>query len=179
MKTLLLVVMAAWAGVVAGHARLGESEADAAKRYGPPQTNETTLAMPPLLPGAVEHAYFYEGWLVRAAYLEGRTEKISYQHGTGRALAEAEVTTLLDAERGERTWKDAARKERREKDPLTVLTTAVRESVEGRVWERGDRARACLRPDGCVLVFESRKAQLQMQKAERSGKSPAPAPPKL
>jgi hypothetical protein len=178
MKTLILgwMVVGCW-GLTTAQARLGETEAEAQKRYGPPQTNEVIQALPPLLPGAVEHAYLYDGWLVRAAYLEGRTEMISYQHSTGRAIGETEVTTILEAERGERIWKDPLKKERREKDSLTTLATAVMEATQGRVWERGDRARACLQPDARVLLFETRKAVLHAQKFERGTKPAKSEPP--
>ena len=58
------------------HARLGETEAQSQARYGAPVDGLVGGDEKPLLPGAVEKAYNFEGWRVRAAFVGGVTVRI-------------------------------------------------------------------------------------------------------
>src|SRR5689334_6124954 len=84
-------------------ARLGETEAQAQARYGAPAPDLIVATDKPLLPGAKEVAYNYQGWRVRAAYVANVTVRIEYAHlpenGVPKQITEAEVKAVLEAEK--------------------------------------------------------------------------------
>jgi hypothetical protein len=51
-------------------ARLGETEIQFADRYGSPKDSPAFDKNFPLLEGAIHHTYEYEGWKIRAAFVE-------------------------------------------------------------------------------------------------------------
>lgn len=106
MKVFLLSLLAtALAGsLVSVHARLGETEGQSQARYGQPREDLLGPQDKPLLTGAVEKQYLYEGFRVRAAFVEGRCLVTEYAHipdnGVPKQLSEAEVRAILAAESG-------------------------------------------------------------------------------
>lgn len=152
-------------------ARLGENEAQAKARYGESVPELIGPNEKPLIPGGKEAAYHFQGWRVRAAYLNGVTHRIEYiklpENGQTKPITEEELQAVLEAEAGKFKWHEE--KPRTGYESLNKLQTAV----EGRKWERTDHALASLKLN-LVLALESRDAEKLEKKA---AKTPAKASP--
>lgn len=161
------------AAVSPAYARLGESEAQSKARYGEPNPALIGGNDKPLIPGATELAYNFEGWRIRAAFVNGVTHRIEYvkipQDGQLKPLTDAEVEAVLGAEKDKYRW--------REEKPRTgyEALNALKEAFEGRRWERSDHADAALKMK-IVLVVQSKDAEkLEKQLAKGTLKgTPAP-----
>ena len=124
MKTLLLIAALCPLTI---HARLGENEARAKARYGEPTPDLIGPNDKPLIAGAKEHAYNFQGWRVRAAYVGGITHRIEYiklpENGQFKPFTEDELQAVLTAETGKYKWRED--KPRTGYDSLNKLQTAV------------------------------------------------------
>lgn len=159
------------------HARLGENETQSKTRYGNPMSELIGANEKPLMLGAKELAYNFEGWRIRAAFVGGVTHRIEYvkiENSQPQAMTEDELQAVLTAEGGKFKWRED--KPRTGYDSLNKLQTAV----EGRKWERTDHALASLKMN-LVLTLDSRDADKHEKKAAKSaGATPAPgAKPKF
>ena len=176
-RPLLPIVFSAL--LLAGHsasARLGETEAQAQARYGTPTPELIGPTDKPLLVGAKELAYNYQGWRVRAAYVNNVTVRIEYAHlpenNTPKQISETEVKAVLEAEKGTFSW--------REQKPKTGNKDLdnLKNFFGGRVWERSDHAEATLKVN-LLLELQSRDAEaiekkLAKQPAAATGGAVAP-----
>ncbi len=176
---LILVTLAFGLAVLApvAQARLGESEQQAKARYGEPVEGLLGPNDKPLIPGSNELAYNFEGWRIRAAFVNGVTHKIEYvkipDGGKVKPLTEGELQTLLDAEKGAFKW--------REQKPRTghQELNKLKEMFDGRAWERSDHAEARLLLN-LLLVVQSREAEkLEKELAKKAGKMATPVPQKV
>jgi len=64
-------------------ARIGETTLQCVARYGPPKDTPSSKMMDknsPLLEGAIHHIYEYQGWKIRAAFLQldGPAVRVEY-----------------------------------------------------------------------------------------------------
>ena len=162
-----ILLMSAMSAAPALHARLGETEAQAEKRYGMPTPSVIGADEKPLMAGAKEVIYTFEGWRIRAAYVNNATVRIEYVHLPPKALTDAEIKAVLDAEKGRFAW--------REEKPRTGYKelNALKTLVDGRVWERSDHAQAKLKAN-LLLVLETRDAEaIEKKLAKGLGKDPA------
>jgi hypothetical protein len=153
------------------HARLGENEAQSKARYGEPNSDLISANDKPLIPGATELAYNFQGWRVRAAFVNGITHRIEYvkipDGGQLKPLTDAEVEAVLTAEKDRYKW--------REDKPRTgyQVLNDLKTTFDGRRWERSDHADAVLKLK-ILLVLQSKDAE----KLEKLlAKAPAKAPP--
>jgi hypothetical protein len=174
-------------------ARLGETEAQSKVRYGEEQPDLIGANDKPLLEGAKEAAFFFQGWRVRAAFINGVTHKIEYaklvdgtpttldatvleafvKQGGPRKIKPEEITSILEAEKGQATYRWREVKPRTGNDVLDAL----KKTFDGRVWERSDKAQAKVVFD-LVIQLESRDAdKLEKQLAKAAGKTPGKATP--
>ena len=80
MKFLFILPVVMFFGMPAAEARLGETEGQSQLRYGQSRDDLTGPNDKPLMPGAVEKAYEYQGWRVRAAFAGGACVRIEYVH---------------------------------------------------------------------------------------------------
>ena len=156
MKTkLVLSPLCILLATLSAQARLGETEAQSQARYGAPQAELISQTDKPLMPGAKEVAYNFQGWRVRAAFVAGVTKKIEYvkfpENGVPKQLTEPEVLAVLEAEKATYKWKED--KPRTGNEGLDALKTAF----EGRKWERSDHATAKVLMN-LRLVLETRDA---------------------
>jgi len=97
------------------HARLGETAIQCADRYGPPKKDTFTKIEEknsPLLKGAIEHTYLYQGWKIRAAFLtlDGPAVSMEYHKissaGVNSQLQDNEIEAILKGEAPEGTsWR--------------------------------------------------------------------------
>jgi hypothetical protein len=138
-RLLLFTAALACLSLSSAQARLGESQAASRSRYGAPVEGESEE--PPLLPGAVEKVYSFNGFRIRAAFLNDVTVRIAYTRAKEegvpitKGIEQAEIDAILDAEKGKSRWKeDAARRP----NPLEKLEQAAKAAFGGRSWERGD-----------------------------------------
>jgi hypothetical protein len=157
-------------------ARLGETEAQSSARYGEPNPDLVKGDEKPLIAGAKELAYFFEGWRVRVALVGDRTHRIQYvkvEDGAPKPIKEEEIEALLEAEKGNSRWRE--QKPRLGNEGLNKL----KETFDGRRWERGDNATAKLLHLGHVLEFESRDAEKLEKKLSKTLPKATPAPKKL
>lgn len=165
---------------VSASGRLGESEAQSQSRYGAPVAELIGAQEQPLLTGARELAYSFQGWRIRVAFLNGAAARLEYakipEGGVPKKLTEAEVQTILEAEKGNFRW--------REEKPRTGYAglNALKTAFEGRLWERSDHATARLKYE-LVMVVDSREVEAYEKKQARSGgkapATPAPGVPKF
>ena len=153
------------------HARLGETEAQSQLRYGAPTPELIGATDKPLLEGAKEVAYNFQGWRVRAAFLNGTTARIEYVHlpenNVPKPVAEAEIEAILDGEKGKFAWK--------EDKPKTGNKgiDALKTMFEGRKWERSDHAQASLKAN-LLLTIEVHEVEAYEKKLAKQPKTGAP-----
>jgi hypothetical protein len=154
-------------------ARLGETEAQAQARYGMPTPSVIGADEKPVMVGAKEVIYTFEGWRIRAAYVNNVTVRIEYVHLPPKQLTEEEIKAVLDAEKGGRfAW--------REEKPRTGYKelNALKTLFDGRIWERSDHAQAKLKAN-LLLVLETRDADGLEKKLAKSAAKAAVAVPKF
>src|SRR5687768_10985434 len=90
-----VLLMSAMSAAPALHARLGETEDQAEARYGRPKTSVIRTDEKPLMAGAKGVIYTFEGWRIRAAYVNNATVPIEYVHLPPKALTDAEIKAVL------------------------------------------------------------------------------------
>jgi hypothetical protein len=92
--------------ITSADARIGETPIQFADRYGRPRDTSLTSALDknsPLLEGAVHHTYEYQGWKIRAAFLdlEGPAVRMDFQKTTaavsGPVIREDELQAIATA----------------------------------------------------------------------------------
>lgn len=185
-RTLVAAIVAAVSfSPLSALARLGETEAQSQARYGDPVEGLVGGDEKPLMPGAVERAYNFQGWRVRAAFAGGTTVRIQYVHienSAPKKLSEAETKALLDAEKGKYAW----REERSKNVGIAAeLEKAIKSGFNLAKWERTDHAKAEL-VLGVAMQFETRDADTIEKKLAKiaptlkpGGGKPVPPPPKF
>ena len=121
-------------------ARLGETEAQSQARYGEPTPQYASPTDKPLMPGAKEVIYFFQGWRIRAAFVTNATVRIEYVHvpegSAPKPVSDADAKVILDAEKGTYSWRE--QKPKTGNKDLNALKTLF----DGRAWERSDHAMA-------------------------------------
>ena len=182
LRTLTAIALAAIVSIARpAAARLGETEAQSQARYGEAVPQYGSAADKPLMPGAKEVIYYFQGWRVRAAFANNVTVRVEYVHvpeggTTAKQIDDADAKTILDAEKAAYSWRE--QKARTGDKNLNALKTLF----DGRVWERGDHAMATLKAN-LLLVLESRDAdaiEKKLAKQKGSAKPEAgPLPPKF
>jgi hypothetical protein len=94
-------------------ARLDESEAESAQRYGAPmKTLEDPLHYTPLFDGAICHTYQFQGWTIRVAFINDRAVRITYSKIITKdvkpAIQDDELQAILAGEAGGGQWRKVA-----------------------------------------------------------------------
>ncbi len=174
MKTLTLLT--AFLFTLNAHARLLETEGQSQLRYGQPREDLIGANDKPLLEGAVEKAYEFQGWRVRAAYVGGFCHRIEYAHlpvdGQLVQITDAEVVKILEAEKGKFSWK-----EERSKTPpqFKGIEKGIQNAFKINKWVRNDKAKAETAL-GLVLKIESRDAEDLEKKLAKMPKAPGAKP---
>lgn len=160
MKFLSALSLLTLIAMPAARARLGETEGQSQQRYGAAREELIGANDKPLMPGAVEKAYEYQGWRVRAAFAGGVCVRIEYVHiphdGVPQKISDVEMAAILDAEKGKFSW----REEKATKQPGAAgeIEKALKGAFNVRKWQRSDHAAAELGL-GLVIKVESRDAQ--------------------
>ena len=87
-------------------ARIGETEAKSEQRYGKP-ANEALSRMMPILAGAVNHSYSYQGWLIKAAFVNGSAVRIHYfKRSAQMEIKNDEAKAILEGEANGGQWQE-------------------------------------------------------------------------
>jgi hypothetical protein len=178
MKTNAIFAAAAFLAIAPVHARLLETEGQSQLRYGQPREDLTGPNDKPLITGAIEKAYEYQGWRIRAAFVNGVCHRIEYAHipvdGVPKQITEPELQKILEAEKGKYSWK-----EEKSKTPLELkaLEKGIKSAFKLNKWERSDKAKAEIAL-GLVIKIESRDADDLEKKLAKMPKLPgAPGAP--
>jgi hypothetical protein len=164
---LVVLVMIVVASPASTFARLGETEAECLNRYG---KSATTFA--PLLDGAINHQYNYQGWRIRVAFINGKAARLSY-HKTGESggslyIQPDEAQAILAGEVGGGQWK--------EKTNLTINPIAAMNKPK--TWKNTNGNIAYLEAMKTALVVETPeveafiKAQREEKEQQRKASTP-------
>ena len=173
--------LAFFATTAGAHARLGETEAQSTARYGAPRPEFIGPQEKPLLEGAKQQVFYFEGWRIRIAFLDDVAVRLEYIHIPDQAkpqkITEKEIETILEAEKGKFSWREI--KPRTGYKELNALKTAF----EGRQWSRSDHGEAKLVGE-VILTVQSRDVDDYEKKlTKQTGKSgrttPMPKAPKF
>ena len=184
MKLPFLATTAFLMSSLVSQARLGETEGQSQARYGQPREDLSAATDKPLLPGAPEKCYEYQGWRVRAAFAGGACQVIEYaripENGIPKQIGEAEVTAILDAEKGKGRWKEEKIKA---PAPYADIAKGIQGALKLHKWERTDGAIAEFAL-GLVLKISDRDADVwakrlakEAAKQQPKGQPAAPAAP--
>jgi hypothetical protein len=157
-RAFLLAIALSFTAATSVHARLGETEGQSQTRYGQPREDLSAPTDQPLLPGAIEKTYEYQGWRVRAAFAGGTCVVIEYAHipegGVPKPIKDEEITAILEAEKGKSRWKEEKIKA---PGPYADIAKGIKGALKLNKWERTDGATAELAL-GLVLKLKDRSA---------------------
>lgn len=148
-------------------ARLGEKEGESTARYGAPTPELAGPTDKPLLEGARELIYNFQGWRVRVAFLKDAAVRIEYaqlpDNGALKPITEEQLKAILEAEKAAFSWREE--KPRTGYKELNALKTAL-----GRQWERSDHATASLKLN-LLLVLQTRDVEAYEKKLAKPTKA--------
>jgi hypothetical protein len=150
MKTTAFILATSLAlSIATAHARLGETEEQSFARYGTPVAPPNRPGPPErsLVEGAKEINYEYEGWKIRAAFVNKITVRIEYRKD-GDSINEKQAEAILAAEKGASHWR-AVKEEKRDRPGPPGPPNSQRE----REWVRGDKATAKLQDRDSSIIL--------------------------
>jgi len=168
-------------------ARIGETPIQFADRYGRPKdTNLTAITdkSSPLVEGAVHHTYEYQGWKIRAAFLQldGPCIRMDFQKTSaavsGIVIRDDELQAIASANTPTgMTWKPVAYDN--PNSPNKGIAKAFESMVAGaagqKMWQRTDGALLSLRSDVIVRLelpaarqYEEQLKRIKEEKARAS-----------
>jgi hypothetical protein len=165
-------------------ARLGETPDQFAARYGPPKDSPSSNILDknfPLLEGAIHHTYEYEGWRIRAAFLEpnGPAVRMDYSKaikaGVTPTIQDYELQAIMTANTPSgMTWKQVAYNN--PDSPNTGLSKIFEGYFAGvageKMWQRSDGAILWLRSKLIVRVelpaAHEYEAKLKAEKEQKA-----------
>ncbi|MCB1277025.1 hypothetical protein [Prosthecobacter sp.] len=160
----------AWMGFLPswGHARLDDTERRCVERYGSAERPKQRVIMPePLVSGATESTYHFQGWALRVAFLDGKVVAQEYQkelpHPSGKTIKAEELQAILEAEQSGGAWERSATHPLKADKPEMIIGTAL---LGGMHWKRSDGAGATLTPMAYTIVFYSREGIQAALRAE-------------
>lgn len=157
MRFISLLVPLAVLAVVPVQARLGETSIQFADRYGSPKDDQTTKITDktfPLIEGAIHHVYEYQGWKIRAAFLQldGPAVRMDYQKivtgGVDPTIHDYELQAIASANTPAGTsWKQVAvnNPDSPNKGLAKLAEGYFAGSIGQKMWQRSDGAILWLR----------------------------------
>lgn len=165
---------------VAAEARIGETSIQFADRYGRPKDTNLTAIMDktsPLVEGAVHHTYEYQGWKIRAAFLQldGPCIRMDFQKTSaavsGIVIREDELQAIASANTpAGMTWKEIAY------DNPNSPNKGIAKAFEGfvmsaagqKMWQRTDGALLSVRSNVIVRLElpTARQYEEQLKRAK-------------
>lgn len=172
------------------YSRLGETPIQFADRYGSPKNTQFTRSMDssrPLVAGAIHHTYEYQGWKIRAAFLQldGGAVRMEFQKLSGTGVSPTIQDYELQAIAGANLPPGMAWKQTIYNNPnspnkgIAELGEAFfADAIGERVWQRTDGAILGLRAGKMSVGLELPAARQyeQQLKAAREQKARASVP---
>lgn len=130
-------------------ARIGETALQFVDRYGSPKDTPVTKASDknmPLVEGAIHHIYEYQGWRIRAAFLEldGPCVRMEYRKlpgtGTTPAIQDYELQAIMTANTAGMTWSQIAynNPDSHSSVPGKAFESFVMGAAGNKMWRRSD-----------------------------------------
>jgi hypothetical protein len=128
-------------------ARIGETSLQFIDRYGVPRDTPTSKIMDknsPLLEGAIHHTYEYQGWKIRAAFLQldGPAVRVDYSKlGPNIVIKDYELEAIMKANTPAGvTWKKIAynNPDAPNKMPNKLFESYFGEALGQKMWQRSD-----------------------------------------
>ena len=138
----------------AAFARLGETADQFIARYGSQKDSPALDKNFPLLEGATHHTYEYEGWKIRAAFVEpdGRAVRMEYSKlpktGVSATIQDYELQAIMTANTPSgTTWKEIAynNPDSPNKGLSKLFESYFGNAMGEKMWERSDGAILWLR----------------------------------
>ena len=170
-------------------ARIGETPIQFADRYGRPKDTNLTAIVDknsPLVEGAIHHTYEYQGWKIRAAFLQfdGPAVRMDFQKTSsavsGIVIRDDELQAIASANTpAGMTWKQILYNNPDSPNgPLGKLAEAYFASALGeKMWQRTDGAILCLRSPLIVrLELPSARQYEEQLKIRKDQKARASVP---
>jgi hypothetical protein len=174
--------------IIAGSAsaRIGETAIQFADRYGSPKDSQLTAITDknsPLVEGAIHHTYEYQGWKIRAAFLQldGPAVRMDYQKlsGTGVSpvIQDYELQAIAAANTPSATSWNAVAVTNPNVSKLNIpgrlFVKAVSDATGEKMWQRSDGASLWLRPGKTFVRLElsaasEYEAQLKAAKEQKA-----------
>src|SRR5436190_24195475 len=169
---------------VAADAGIGESPIQFADRYGRPKDTNLTAILDknsPLVEGAVHHTYEYQGWRIRAAFLQldGPAVRMDFQKTSaavsGIAIRDDELQAIASANTpAGMTWKSIIYDN--PNSPNKGIAKAIEGIIMGaagqKMWQRSDGALLSLRSNLIVRlelpVARQYEEQLKRDKEQKA-----------
>jgi hypothetical protein len=167
-------------------ARLGENTLQFVSRYGPPKDTPSSKIIDknfPILEGAIHHTYEYQGWKIRAAFLQldGPAVRMDYQKlGASPQIKDYEMEAIMNANTpAGTTWKQIAYNN--PDSPNKGVSKAVEAYLGGatgqKMWQRTDGAILWLRSNLVVrLELPAAREYEAKLKADKEQKARASVP---
>jgi hypothetical protein len=178
--SLLIVFLLA----TSSEARIGETSLQFIDRYGGPKDTTLTKILDtqsPLVEGAIHHTYEYQGWKIRAAFLQldGPAVRMDFQKlsraASGIIIKDYELEAIRTANTpAGMTWKQIIYNDPNSSNgPLGKLGEAYFASVMGeKMWQRSDGAILWLRSQLTVRLelraARQHEAQLKITKDQKA-----------
>jgi hypothetical protein len=156
-------------------ARIGESPIQFADRYGRPKDTNLTAILDknsPLVEGAVHHTYEYQGWKIRAAFLQldGPCVRMDFQKTSaavsGMVIRDDELQAIVTANTPPgTTWKSIVydNPNSPNKGLSKVFEGFVMSAAGSKMWQRSDGALLSLRSNLIVRLELPAAHQLEEQ----------------
>jgi hypothetical protein len=149
-KALALTFVFSIAAVGPLNARIGETTLQCVARYGPPKDTPSSKIMDknsPLVEGAIHHIYEYQGWRIRAAFLQldGTAVRIEYSKipavGVSATVKDYELRAIMTANTpAEMAWTPIAYDNPDSPNKGIAKAAEAFVSVGQKMWQRTDGA---------------------------------------
>lgn len=161
MRILRVLVAASVFAAVGAFARIGETTLQFVSRYGPPKDTPSSKIYDknsPLVEGAIHHTYEYQGWKIRAAFLQldGPAVRMDYSKlGTSPQIKDYELQAIMTGNTpAGMTWKQIPFSN--PDSPDKILNKAVDayfgDALGQKMWQRSDGAVLWLRSNLIVRL---------------------------
>jgi len=181
----LLVSLTALLVAISANARIGETPIQFVDRYGAPKDTASSKIMDkasPLIEGAVHHTYEYQGWKIRAGFLQldGPAVRMDYQKivtaGANPTIQDYELQAIMTANTpAGMTWSPMAYDNPDSPNKGLAKAAEAFVAVGQKMWRRTDGAILWLRSNLIVRLelpavreYESQLKAAKEKKARES-----------
>ena len=162
MRAVRILTVALILSSTAAFARIGETTLQFVARYGPPKDTPSSKIYDknsPLVEGAIHHIYEYQGWKIRAAFLQldGPAVRMDYSKipaaGVGSTIKDYELQAIMTANTpAAMTWSPIAYDNPDSPNKGAAKAMEAFVSVGQKMWRRTDGAILWLRSNLIVRL---------------------------